>query len=363
VREDPPTAGQDGRGRAFDVHAHALPLPFLRTLAAWGLADLAGLDAGVVSFDPALSGLAPGATVPLPVEHYDLVARSAAMDEAGVDGQAVSAPPFVFGSCADDPELVLEVTRRSNDALAGFVAASGGRLVGLGTVPVGIPGAAAELHRCLEELGLAGATVGTFGGGRELDDPVNEEIWTALARAQRFVLLHPSRTSSPARVADHHLAQLVGYPAETALATARLILGGVLDRHDLVLCLAHGGGCVRAVGGRLDLGWCRKPVARTSVHPPSHYLRRLRYDTAAFDPAVLRRLVDDVGAGNVLLGTDFPFDLSDRDPRETVRRLDLDGPDEHAVLGGTAARLLRGLGAVADSPAEDAPPAAERSPS
>ncbi|MFC7645548.1 amidohydrolase family protein [Streptosporangium lutulentum] len=128
---------------------------------------------------------------------------------------------------------------------AGRVRRSGPeRLVALATVPIGIEGAAQEAARCVEELGMAGVTIGTFGGGRELDDPINEPVWAFLSERQTFCFVHPSRTSSPERLRDYHLAQLLGYPAETALAVARLIFGGVLDRHRPVLCLAHGGGCL-----------------------------------------------------------------------------------------------------------------------
>ncbi|WP_326836682.1 amidohydrolase family protein [Amycolatopsis rhabdoformis] len=323
-----------------DVHAHALPMPLLRGLAERGLADLSGVDSGWVSLDPRVCGLADGARIPLPTQQYDLAARLADLDSSGVTHQVVSAPPFVFASESRDDLLTADVVARSNDALAEFVGASGGRLSGLGTVPVGLPGAGDELARCLDELGLRGVTIGTFGGGRELDDPVNEPLWTELARRGTFVLLHPSTVSAAQRLASYHLVQLLGYPAETALATARLVLGGVLDRHELVLCLAHGGGCLPGVGPRLDLGWHRKDVTRVSAAPPSRYLRRLYYDTAVFDPVLLRRLVDDMGADRVLLGTDTPFDLADRDPLTTVTGIGLDPADTAAVLGGNAVRLL-----------------------
>ncbi|UED88774.1 amidohydrolase [Streptomyces profundus] len=331
-----------------------MPLPFLRQLEREGLADLSGIGDHVLTLDQALCGLPPGAPVPLAPEQYDMERRLAQLTASGVDHQVVAAPPFLFASESDDERLVLDITRRSNDALAEFVAGSGGRLSGLATVPVGIAGAADELARCLDVLGLAGATMGTFGGRRELDDPVNEELWRALAERRCFTLLHPSRVSARDRLSDYHLVQLLGYPVETALAASRLIFGGVLDRHDLALCLAHGGGCAPAVGARLDLGWHRKPVARVVSRPPTDYLRRLLYDTAVFDTRALGRLVEDVTARNVLLGTDTPFDLVDHRPLETVRRMGLGPGEEAAILGGNAARLLPALAlSPAPSPAPE----------
>ncbi|MFI0404754.1 amidohydrolase family protein [Actinomadura sp. 3N508] len=342
--------GQAASGRAasgprpatpvIDVHTHAMPMPFLRELERRGLADLSRSAERVLHLDPAVCGLAPRSPIPLAPEQHDMERRLASLTAMGVDHQVVAAPPFVFASESDDDRLVLEVTRLANDALAEFVAGSGGRLSALATVPVGHPGAAEELARCLDGLGMVGATMGTFGSGRELDHPANEELWQALDARRCFTLLHPSRVSARDRLADYHLVQLLGYPTETALATSRLIFGGVLDRHDLVLCLAHGGGCVPAVGGRLDLGWRRKPVARVSRRTPSDYLRRLLYDTAVFDTRVLGRLVEDMTSGHVLLGTDTPFDLVDQDPMRTVRALGVDAERQADILGGNAARLL-----------------------
>jgi aminocarboxymuconate-semialdehyde decarboxylase len=333
----------------IDVHAHAMPLGLLEDLQRKGLADLSRAAAGVVVIDSAVSGLDGGAAIPFPPEQHDVAARLAAMATSGVDRQAVSAPPFLFASESRDAALTLDVVRRSNDALAEFVAQAPDQLVGLATLPVGHSQAAEELARCIDELRFAGATIGTFGGGVELDAPVNEELWAELARRRCFTLLHPSRVSERSRLADYHLVQLLGYPVETSLAVSRLIFGGVLDRYDLTLCLSHGGGCLPSVSSRLDLGWNRKPSARVTKTLPSAYLHRLLFDTAVFSSATLGRLVQDVGPENVLLGTDFPFDLADRTPVQSVRELQLSAHDEGLILSSNATRLLSG-------PEQAAPP-------
>lgn len=333
----PRTKVDETAGRTYDVHAHVMPWDVLQWLADAGLADLSEVREGSVTIAPEVGGV-PGA-VPLPAEQYDVDRRLAAMDATGIDVAAVGAPPFLFCSQSTDPDLTWEVVQRSNDALTGLTGAGQGRLEALGTVPVGHPDAAREAERCLDELECVGLTLGTYGLGRELDDPVNEDLWAFLADRQVFTLVHPSRTSSPERLAEYYLPQLVGYPAETALAISRMAFGGVLERHDLRLCLAHGGGCLPTLAGRLDLGWSRKQVARTTPTAPSEALRRLYFDTAVFDPATLAALVSWVGADHVLLGTDAPFDLQELEPQELLRAAGLRGADLEAVRWGNARRL------------------------
>ena len=337
--------------RALDVHSHAMPMPLLSWLADRGLADLSQVPGEVVRIDPQVSGVGKGAPLPLAVSQHDPVVRLAEMDAMGVSHHAVAMPPFLFASTCADPTLVNEVIERGNDGLAEFVAADPARLLALGSVPLGLPGAAEEARRCLDELGMAGVTIGTRGAGRDLDDPANDDLWALLAERGTFIFMHPSGVPDPARLADFWMPQLVGYPMDTAIAVARLIMGRVLERHDLVLCLAHGGGCVPALRGRMDMGWDRKDVAHTTALPPSEYAARLYYDTAIFNTTMLARLVEDYGAEHVLMGTDHPFELGDPDPIGTVRALGLDRASTRTILWESAARLLGVTSAGPEQPA------------
>lgn len=322
-----------------DVHAHAMPLPVLQWLEAEGLGDLDGRADGVVRLDPTVSGVGRGAPLPLPPAMYDVATHVAAMDAAGVDVHAVSLPPFLWASASDDTDLVTELVRRGNDALAALVAEAPDRLVALGSVPLGHAGADAEARRCLDELGMRGIAIGSQGGGRDADDPINEPLWTLLAERSAFTFLHPSASPNPPRTADFWFPQLVGYPMETALAAARLVFSGVTTRHRFPLCLAHGGGCLPSLRGRLSMGWDRKPQAHSVEDDPRDLLAELYYDTAVFDADLLRGLVAAVGAEHVLAGTDFPFDLAERDVVGFVRRA-LDPEPADVVLGRSAAALL-----------------------
>lgn len=70
------------------------------------------------------------------------------------------------------------------------------------------------------------------------------------------------------------------------------------------------------------------------------YTGRLYYDTAVFTPVLLRRLVEDVGAGHVLLGTDHPFELRDAEPLASIATADLLPAQARAILWDNAAGLL-----------------------
>ena len=331
---------------AIDIHAHAMPLPHLRWLEERGLADLSGVDptadTGIVRLDPRVSGVAAGAPLPLARSQWDAEVRLHEMDDAGISHHAVSLPPFLFCSTTEDEDLAAEVVARGNRELAAFVDDAPDRLVGLGTAPLGLSGAAEEARTCLDG-GMAGIAIGTRGAGREVDDPVNEPLWALLADRSVFTFLHPSGVPDLHRLGDYYLPQLLGYPMETAVAATRLAFSGILERYRFPLCLAHGGGCLPSVRGRLDMGWERKDVARATPLPPSAYTSRLYYDTAVFSPELLAHLVEDLGADRLLIGTDFPFELADRDPLGTVASLGLGETDESLITWRSAATLL-GLG-------------------
>jgi aminocarboxymuconate-semialdehyde decarboxylase len=322
-----------------DVHGHAMPWGVLRWLEEGGLADLSGADEGVVRIDSVVSGVGPGAPLPLPPSMTDAALRVSELDALGLAAQAISLPPFLMASRSVDAELVREVARRGNDALAEYCAHDD-RLIALGIVPLGFEGAADEARRCLDELGMAGVAIGSRGAGVDLDHAANDELWDLLGERRAFVLLHPSATPDPARMADFWFPQLVGYPMETAIAAARLVFSGTLDHRPFALCLAHGGGCLPALRGRLDMGWERKPQAHTIDRAPSEVFRELYYDSAVFDPVLLARLVEDVGASQVLLGTDHPFDLAEKDPVGFIGSTRLTADECHAVLEANARRLL-----------------------
>ena len=107
------------------------------------------------------------------------------------------------------------------------------------------------------------------------------------------------------------------------------------------MLLAHGGGAVLALRGRLRHAHEHLAAARTTLREPVEAsLRRFAFDSITHDPAVLRELVAFAGADRVLAGSDHPFDMGDPDPAATIRAAGLAADDEAAILSGNAERLV-----------------------
>jgi aminocarboxymuconate-semialdehyde decarboxylase len=116
----------------------------------------------------------------------------------------------------------------------------------------------------------------------------------------------------------------------------------VLDRHTgLKVCAAHGGGYLPTYIGRADHAYHARPDARTMAHPPSDYLRRIFFDSLVYSTAGLRKLIDQVGVEQIVIGTDYPFDMGHYDIHALIgATAGLTSEQHAAILGGNAARLL-----------------------
>ncbi|MFE6406619.1 amidohydrolase family protein [Streptomyces sp. NPDC057837] len=324
----------------IDVHAHVL-LPEVEALVAGlpGLAEAKALDArrnGPAAL--AVSGPMVRERIP---KLTDPTVRLAAMDAQGVDVQLVSPSPSHYHYWADE-DTAEKVYRLANEATAAHCRAAPGRLRGLGLAPLQHPDHAVRaLDHALDQE-LLGVEISSHAPGRELSDPAYEPFWSRAEQTGAIVFLHPFGCTLDERLDRWYLSNTVGQPVENAVALSHLIFSGVLDRHPgLTLIAAHGGGYLPTHIGRSDHAWsARSDAGAGCAHLPSSYLERLYFDSLVHDPHVLRELVRVAGAGRVLLGSDFPFDMGAEDPVGALRAAGLSDADFHAVSGGNASALL-----------------------
>ncbi len=322
---------------AIDTHSHYIPA---------GLVGRKDFPIKLVSESP------DGSTVnleifgrpvgPVPRGMIDLGYQLVEMDSKGLQVKFLNVPPFLF-LYELPPEQGRQLASAVNEEIARESARSGGKFVPVATLPLqDVPASVVELERCVTGLGMKAVTIATNINGVDFDDPSLRPFFDAAAKLGVPIILHPHYVYASPRGASYHLRNLVGNPMETSLAAGRLVFSGIMDElPDLKIVLPHGGGAVPYLAGRFDQGFRGRPECRRPASAPSKVLRRFYYDTIAFDPLTLRFLLEFAGPDHVLLGTDYPFDMADETPVETVQTLGLAAEVEVRVMEGNARRLFR----------------------
>lgn len=233
--------------------------------------------------------------------------------------------------------LVGRETARQNEGLAALV---GERVAALGTVDLERP---EELVELIRDGRLSGVEVAASIDGDYLGHDRFADFWAAAEETGALVFVHPTtRGFGIEALNDYYLWNTAGNPLETTITAAHIVMAGVLERHpDLHILLAHAGGAILALRGRLRHSHSFQPDARSRLtESPVDSIRRFHLDTVTHDETLLRAAIEFVGADRVLLGSDYPFDMGLERPADPVRALGLDPADEALILGGNALRLL-----------------------
>jgi aminocarboxymuconate-semialdehyde decarboxylase len=215
--------------------------------------------------------------------------------------------------------------------------------MGIATLPMQAGELAAkELTRAMRTLGLRGAMIGSNAMGTNLDHPSYEPLWAAAAETGAFMLIHPANVAGADRLKSYYLNNLIGNPLDTTIAAACLVFGGVMERHPkLKVCLLHGGGFTPYQAGRWVHGWNVRPEPKVNVkQSPQKWIDRFYYDTILHAKPMLEFLVGSVGAGRVLLGSDYPYDMGTFECARQVKALSINDADKAKVLEGNAVALF-----------------------
>ena len=314
---------------------------------------LAGVDSKVKRYAPQLIAeagkyvIVTGERSSGPLETMpglvDVGGRLRFMDEAGVDVQVVSVTPGNF--CYEaPPEAGAVIAAVQNDAIADMVGDHPERFVGCATVPLQDPGAAVEeLNRCVRDLGFTSVEIGSNVAGRNLDSPELVPFYSEAERLGAPIVVHPINNAGADRMGRYYLGNIVGNPLDTTIAIGSVVFGGVLEKFKkLTFCWVHGGGFWPYQIGRFDHGYEVRPEPKANIpKPPSEYASRMYYDTITHSEAALGYLVSLMGVGNVLYGTDFPWDMGDYDTIPMIKGMrGIKARDKAGILGETSARLF-----------------------
>ena len=274
---------------------------------------------------------------------WDPHVRIEEMDAAGVDIQVSCATPVLF-AYERPADKARDWAQRVNDMALAFAAPYADRLKVLCQVPLqDIDLACVELSRALR-AGHLGVQIGNHVGMKDLDDEGLLTFLQHCAAENAAVLVHPWDMMSMERMPKYMLPWLVGMPAETQLSILSLILSGAFERlpRNLRICFVHGGGSFAFLLGRVENAWKQRDVVRTDCpQPPSYYLDRFYVDSAVFDGRALRLLVETMGEGRIMLGSDYPFPLGEKEIGGTVRNAEhLTAAARSRILGDNALKFL-----------------------
>src|SRR5262249_6991255 len=280
------------------------------------------------------------------------------MDATGVSMQVLSTVPVMFSYWAK-PHDALDLCRILNNHIAEVVRAYPKRFTGLGTLPLQEPDLAAqELTRCVRELGLCGAEIGTHvdpneychgPGCRNLDHQSLDVLWKTAQDLNSSIFVHPWDMMGRERMSKYWLPWLVGMPAETSLAICSMIFGGVFERFPkLRVAFAHGGGAFPFTIGRIEHAFRVRPdlVATDNKTNPRDYLAnverpaRFYVDSLVHDVDALRLLLKLFGAQRVALGSDYPFALGETKPGQLIESIKLSDEEKAQLFSETAHEFL-----------------------
>ncbi|QWD74731.1 amidohydrolase family protein [Polynucleobacter sp. TSB-Sco08W16] len=314
------------RIKTIDVHAHCM---FQDAI------DLMGEDAASV----------PPPTKGVPEHFIKINERIKAMEAQGIDMQVLSVNPYWYRK---DKETAAEICRLNNLHLAELCALRPEKFAAFASLTMQFPDLAVEqLEYAVKKQGLKGAAIGGSVLGQDFSDP---KFHPVLAKAQELnatLFIHPQSTPQLAQrfKGNGWMSNVIGNPLDTTISLQHLIYEGVLDKYpQLKVLAAHGGGFLGSYAPRMDHSCFVSPQ---NCDPnivlkkkPSEYLKQLYFDSLVFTPEALQYLVSQVGASQVVIGTDHPIPWEEFPVEHVMATPGLSNADRIAILGGNAERLL-----------------------
>ena len=260
--------------------------------------------------------------------------RIALMDTLGIDCAVLSCSP---GAEQLDPAESAAICRRTNDVLCQLVQRFPGRYLGSAILPVkDVPAAAAELERCVKELGFVAWHTHSNYGETAPDDPRYRPIFQKADELGVYVYLHP-QLANASRVDDCGFPVAgpgLGFTMDTVTTLTRMIVGGLFDElPNLKVMLGHLGEALPFLLDRMDnrLKFLPNPKAKNKQDFSAYFHRNIYVTTSGnMSPEAFECTRRVLGLDRILFGSDYPFEDAS-DMVEYVKNLPL-GEQERSML-------------------------------
>lgn len=274
--------------------------------------------------------------------------RISLMDEAGVDYGVLS---LTSPGAEQFPiEVGKKVAQDANDFLAAAMKKYPERFGGFASLaPKDPEWSAAELERCVKELGFKGWNTHSNFGDSYLDE---KQYWPILAMAEKLdvpIYLHPA-VSMIKELNEFGMVlggPTLGFGTDVTYCFMRMIVRGVFDEYpNLKIIMGHLGEALPFLVDRVNRAWMQKHETPNPKfgpgpkEPAGYYLRKNLWVTTSgnYLPAALVCTRDSIGMDKILLGTDFPYENM-TDCMDYLRSLPLTDDEAYALFEGNAKAL------------------------
>jgi aminocarboxymuconate-semialdehyde decarboxylase len=272
--------------------------------------------------------------------------RLQVLDQLGIDIQVLSHQGGWWYEA--DRDLARQIIKTQNEHLAAWCKAHPDRFAGLASVALQHPEMAAEqLEEGVKRLGLRGVGIAGHAGGEVPSTPKYDPFWSKVQELGVLVFVHPVGADNIIKDGAFRgrgdLGNIIGNPLETTFFLSRMIFDGALDRFPGVrICGAHAGGYLPSYLGRTDVACDVRDSANCAnkKHPREYFKQQILVDSMIFSQEGLRHLVAELGASQIVYGTDTPYNWP------AAVDLILNAPflkdsEKEAILGGNVMKLLR----------------------
>lgn len=284
---------------------------------------------------------------------HDPHARLKDMDAEGMD-IAVLFPTIglLFGG-VEKADVQAALCRANNNWIHDYTRAAPNRLFAVAAVPqLDIKEMLVEARRAVTSLGCKSVFLRPNAiGGRTLDDPYFDPLWSLLVELDVPLCVHEGTTLNvPTAGMDRYqnflFRHVVSHPHEQQMACLEILCGGVLERHPALRVAFMEAGCGWAASWIERLDHHMKYWGHTSrklPHLPSEYFLRQCFISADPDEQTIPGIVQVMGDANIVFASDYPHQDSILSGvvAEMTDRTDLSETTKAKILVENARRLFR----------------------
>ena len=333
--------------RTIDTHNHYYPKDYLQYLLSRSGQIVRAAKTGATSYvlycDDVIVAHIDRAG------HYDIDARIADLDAAGMDTQIMS-------KTIPAPEVLprdegVYWAQKINDSYAEACRAHPGRLYAYACLPYqDVDAACKELERCYRDLGVKGVQMFSNCNGEVMFQEKFDPIFKMAGDYGLPILLHPAVPLTAEAMKKTRIPyQLYGYTLDTTMCVISLIFNGTFQRNtSFKLIHAHLGGVVPYLVRRLKDSWkgyAREWGLELDEHPEETYRKRVWADTTSFYLPAMKCCMEWLGAEHMVIGTDYAHRVGD--PEGAIKsvvdlgeQLKLSRTEVDQILGKNAEALF-----------------------